>query len=356
MATKTDYYEMLSVSKTASGTEIKKAYRVVARKYHPDLNQGDAEAETKFKECSEAYDVLRDEQKRAIYDQYGHAGLNQQGFGGGFNNMEDVFSSFGDVFESFFGGSGGRRQSRNGPRRGADLQTQCSISFKDAVFGCSEEIDVEKEIECGGCEGKGHEKDHEPITCETCGGYGQVQQNQGFISMARTCPQCRGQGKQITHPCKECDGTARQTEHKKVKVDIPAGVENGMQVRLGNEGEAGVLGGPAGDLYVFLDVQEHAMFKRESEHLYRSLDIGMAQAALGTQCSVESLDGHEKIKIPKASQPGDLITIKGKGVPHLRRKGRGNLYVQLNVKIPERLSKKQEQLLKDFAKESGEKI
>ncbi|MCI5073297.1 molecular chaperone DnaJ [bacterium] len=355
MATQRDYYEILSVSKTATAIEIKKAYRVLARQYHPDLNPDNQEAETKFKECSEAYEVLRDEKKRAIYDQYGHAGLNQQGFSG-FNNMDDVFSSFGDIFDSFFGGGFSSGSRRQGPRRGNDLQVQCSISFKEAVFGCEKEIEIEREVTCQTCDGQGHDKEHEPVTCDQCQGYGQVQQNQGFISIARTCPQCRGAGRIITHPCKDCSGSGRDAERKTVNVDIPAGVENGMQVRLSGEGEAGSQGGPSGDLFVFLDIAEHDLFKRQNEHLYRKLDIGMAQAALGTTCTVETLDGHEDITIPKASQPGDLITIKGKGVPYLRRKGRGNLYVQLNVTIPERLSSKQKELLEAFAKESGEKI
>lgn len=354
MATKRDYYEILSVTKSASGVEIKKAYRTVAKKYHPDLNPGDATAEARFKECSEAYEVLSDEKKRQIYDQYGHAGLNQRGFQG-FSNAEDVFSSFGDIFESFFGMGGGGRRSR-GPRRGADLQVELAIAFHEAIFGCSKEVEIEREAICNSCSGEGSDPAHPPQTCAMCNGYGQVQQNRGIISIATTCPNCQGGGKVITHACGDCAGAGRVREAKTLTVEIPAGVENGMQVRMSGQGEYGSPGAPQGDLYVFLSVAPHEKFRREGEHVYRDLRIGIAQAALGTEVEVETLEDTQKIAIPKGSQPGDLIELKGQGVPQLRRKGRGNLYLQLDVQVPKRLSKKQQELLRAYAKESGERV
>ena len=354
--TKRDYYEILSVPRTASEAEIKKSYRQLAKQYHPDLNPGNAEAEEKFKEASEAYEVLHDAEKRRIYDQFGHEGLRGRGFQG-FSGVEDVFSSFSDLFDSFFGfGSGGGHRRRHGPMSGGDLQTGLEISFRDAIFGCVREIDVERSIACKSCNEIGAESGHAPIVCGTCGGHGQVRHVQGFFSVQTTCPRCRGTGRMVTHPCKICDGEGRTSEKKKVQVMIPPGVDNGIQVRLAGEGEGGSRGGPAGDLYVALRVQPDPRFRREGEHLYTQVEIGMSQAALGTEVEVETIDGPERVQIARRTQSGDVVTLKEKGVPRLRRQGRGNHYMEIKVTIPQRLTKKQEELLRAFAEEAGENI
>ncbi len=351
--TKRDYYEVLSVSRESTQADIKKAYRQLAKKYHPDLNPDNAEAEEKFKEASEAYEVLHDVEKRRVYDQFGHEGLKGRGFQG-FSGVDDIFSSFGDIFDSFFGFGGGRR--RGGPRRGNDLEMLVEISFRDAIFGCRKEIEVERQVSCTHCSGTGAEPGHEPESCGTCGGIGQVRTVQGFFSMQTTCPHCRGTGKFIRVPCKNCHGSGRGVEKKHLEVDIPAGVDRGMRVRLPGEGSGGLQGGSPGDLYVVLDVAEDENFIRKEENIFSQLNIGVAQASLGTEVRVETLDGHEVVEVPRGSQSGDVITLNGKGVPRLRRGGRGSHFVELRVMIPKRLTSKQEELLRAFAQESGESV
>lgn len=351
---KRDYYEVLGVERTVTETEIKKAYRILAKQHHPDLNPGNDEAVEKFKEAAEAYEVLSDSEKRKIYDQFGHDGLSNRGFSG-FSNAQDIFSNFGDIFESFFGGRS-QRQDPNGPRKGADLQQRLSITFEEAVFGVDKEIDVDREVDCEVCKGSGSEPGHSPTTCKTCQGYGQVQQNHGFISVATTCPTCRGAGRINTNPCKECKGKSRKREKKKVEVSIPPGVDNDMNVRVPNQGHGGNKGGGNGDLYIHLQVKPHAIFQREEDHLYGKIELGMVQATLGSKISVPTLEGKEEVEIERGAQSGDVVTLKGKGVPSLRTKKRGNIYFTVQVLIPKRLTKKQEELLRQFAEESGEKI
>ncbi|MCB0326612.1 MAG: molecular chaperone DnaJ [Bdellovibrionales bacterium] len=357
MASKRDYYEILSVSVSATETEIKKAYRVVAKKYHPDLNPGNGEAEVKFKEASEAYEVLRDPQKRQVYDQYGHEGLAGRGFQG-FSSAEDIFSNFGDIFDSFFGfGSSRSRSSQSqGPRKGRDLQMQIELTLSEAVFGVDKKVEIEKTIDCGTCGGDGAKPGFSPTTCPTCQGYGQVQQNRGFLSIATTCPECRGKGRVISDPCGDCQGQGRKREAKTIEVKIPAGVDEGMNIRVSGEGEGGYSGGPAGDFYVVVSVREQDDFARQGDHLYTQLSVGMVQASLGTMSTVSTLDGQEKITVPRGSQMGDVLTLQGHGAPNLRSGKRGNLYIELKVLIPKRLTQKQEQLLRQFAVESGETV
>ncbi|MEZ4705220.1 MAG: molecular chaperone DnaJ [Bdellovibrionota bacterium] len=356
MATKRDYYEILSVSVSSTETEIKKAYRTVAKQYHPDLNPGNEEAAEKFKEASEAYEVLRDPQKRKIYDQYGHEGLSGRGFSG-FSSTEDIFSNFGDIFDSFFGfGRSGQRGRADGPRKGRDLQMQLELTLSEVVFGSTKTLDVEKSQDCSTCKGDGAKPGHAPTTCPTCQGYGQVQQNRGFLSIATTCPECGGKGRVISDPCTDCFGKGRISSPKSIEVNIPAGVDEGMNIRVSGQGEGGYQGGPDGDLYVMVAVREEPNFARQEDHLYTQLSVGMVQACLGASVTVKTLDGEEKIEIPRASQNGDVLTLSGKGVPNLRNGRRGNLYVEIHMLVPKRLTHKQEQLLRDFAQESGESV
>ncbi|MCB0308256.1 MAG: molecular chaperone DnaJ [Bdellovibrionales bacterium] len=353
---KRDYYEVLSVSREATEIEIKKAYRQVAKQYHPDLNPGNQEAEEKFKECSEAYQVLSDQEKRAIYDQFGHQGLSGRGFQG-FSGVDEVFSSFGDLFDTFFGFGGSRPRSKNAPSKGADLQTEVEINLKDVLTGTSREIEIERDIDCTDCKGKGHDPSHAPKTCAYCNGQGQVLQSRGFLSIATGCPKCRGRGVVIDVPCKKCSGRGRTVEKKRVTFDIPPGVDHGMQLRLLNEGEGGYKGGPYGNLYVVVRILENAQFERQNEHLMTTLNLSIAQASLGSTVDVETLDGKStEISVKRGIQNDDIITIEGQGLPRIGKKTRGNLYLRVRVQIPTRLTKKQEELLSDFAKEGGEKV
>lgn len=355
---KRDYYEILNVTRTSTEIEIKKSYRDLAKKYHPDLNPGNVEAEEKFKECAEAYEVLMDAEKRSIYDQFGHEGLDRRGMHHGFSNAQDIFSNFGDIFDSFFGfgGGGGRSRNPDAPRKGADLQVSMKITFEEAVFGCTKEVDINHEIDCTVCKGTGAAEGHMPTTCPTCQGYGQVQQNRGFFSIATPCPECRGAGRVVKEKCKNCHGNARINEKKKVEVTIPAGVDDRMNVRVSQQGHGGSKGGPAGDLYIQLRVPNHDVFHREEENLYGKIEIGIVQASLGAKISVPTLEGKEEIEIEKGTQTGDVVTLKGKGIPSLRTKKRGNIFFEVRVLVPKRLTKKQEQLLREFAAESGENI
>jgi molecular chaperone DnaJ len=354
MTTKRDYYEILGVDRNADTDAIKASYRKLALKYHPDRNPGDKEAEENFKEAAEAYEVLRNSQKRNIYDQYGHQGLQGTGFTG-FRGFEDIFSSFGDIFEEFFGFGGGRR-SRTAARRGADLRYDLTISFMDAAFGTDTEIEIEKLQNCPTCQATGCEPGTYPEECRQCGGTGQISRTQGFFSIRTSCPHCRGEGRSITHPCPDCRGTGQVERVEKVSVKIPPGVDTGTRLRLASEGESGTLGGPPGDLYVFVNVKPHDFFKRNNNDIICQVPISFIQAALGADIDVPTLTGEKKLHIRKGTQPGEVFRFKGEGIPHLRGYGRGDQIMQVLVKTPTGLSKKQEGLLKEFAKLESAKL
>ncbi|HOE79681.1 MAG TPA: molecular chaperone DnaJ [Smithellaceae bacterium] len=349
-----DYYEILGVGKTATGEEIKKSYRRIAMQYHPDKNPGNKQAEDKFKEAAEAYEVLSDAQKREIYDRFGHEGLNRTGFHG-FNGFEDIFSSFGDIFEDVFGfgRQQGRRHARRTVRAGADLRYDLNISFLDAAFGLTTTIDLEKLHPCSECEGSGAAPGTSPSVCPTCHGRGQVMQSSGFFAISSTCPHCHGNGKFITSPCPKCHGMGKEQKRKTVELKIPAGVETGSRLRLRGEGEAGDPGAPSGDLYVFISVEEHDFFVRSEDDIVCRLPISFVQAALGATVEVPTLKDTEKIKIPRGTQTGQIFRLKGKGVPHLQGYGRGDQIIEIFVETPRDLTKKQEALLREFEKSTS---
>ena len=352
MTTKRDYYEVLGVNRNADGKELKAHYRKLALKFHPDRNPGNREAEEKFKEASEAYEVLQDPQKRNIYDQFGHQGLEGSGFSG-FSGFEDIFSSFGGIFEDFFGFSNGRR-SGSRAQKGADLRYDLSLSFMEGAFGTETEIDLAKMEVCSACEGTACEQGTHPEACSQCGGTGQVSRNQGFFTVRTTCHHCRGNGQIIPHPCTKCKGAGQIRVSKKVALKIPAGVDSGSRLRLTGEGEAGVYGGPPGDLYVFIQVESHDFFERDNTNTICQVEISFIQAALGDTIAVPTLNGKKELKISKGTQPGDLFRFRGEGIPSLRSSKRGDQIMQAIIKTPTNLSKKQEMLLKEFANiESG---
>ncbi len=347
---KRDYYEVICIGRSASKDEIKKAYRKAAMKYHPDKNPGDREAEEKFKEASEAYEVLSDESKRQIYDQFGHAGLKGSGFSG-FSGFEDIFSNFGDIFSDIFGG--GRARHRGG---GADLRYDMSITLEEAATGADKEIEFKKSVRCDACGGSGAELGTRPETCQTCGGQGQVARQHGFFAVSTTCPSCGGSGCVIKSPCGNCRGTGKATEDKTLNVKVPAGINAGQNLRLTGEGEAGTHSGPPGDLYVVIHIKEHAIFEREDQHLVCQLPISFSQAALGAEMEMPTLLGRATLKIPKGTQTHKLFKIKGEGMPSLGGGANGDLLVQVVVKTPEKLSKEQERVIREYAELSGEKV
>ena len=340
-----DYYQILSVSRSASGVEIKKAYRRLAMQYHPDRNPGDKEAENKFKECTEAYEVLSDEHKRRIYDAYGHEGLKNHGFRS--TSAEDVFSSFGDMFGELFGlgGRGGRRQ---GPAPGNDLRLDMYISFLDAVHGVVREEEIQRRDTCVTCEGSGCRPGYGKKTCPTCHGRGQVIRAQGFFQVSTPCPHCRGKGQIITEPCQDCGGEGLVRKKIKLPINIPAGVDNGARMRVPGKGEGSLEGGPAGDLYVVLHVEEHEFFKRDGETIYARMPVSMVKAALGCALEVPTIHGASKLTIPAGSQSGEIFTLRGQGVPRLNGHGTGDMLVELQVQTPTGLSEEQKKLLRDF--------
>jgi molecular chaperone DnaJ len=348
MTAKRDYYEILGVARNATADELKSSYRKLALKFHPDRNPGDKPAEDKFKEAAEAYEVLRDREKRALYDQFGHAGLENTGFSG-FGGFEDIFSSFGDIFEGFFG-FGNPNRSRTRAQRGADLRYDLTLSFMDAAFGTETEIDVAKMEPCAECEGNGCEPGTRPESCRQCGGSGQVSRSQGFFTVRTTCHICRGSGQMIARPCSACRGAGQMRVEKRVSVKIPGGVDNGSRLRLTGEGEPGAHGGPPGDLYVFIHVQNHEFFERRENDVLCQVSISFIQAALGDRITVPTLEGHKTLEIPKGTQPGDLFHFHGEGIPSLRTRKRGEQVIQVMIKTPTGLSKKQEELLREFAK------
>ncbi len=355
MTNKRDYYEVLGLSRDASESEIKKQYRKLAIKYHPDKNPDNKEAEEKFKEAAEAYDVLQDSQKRQIYDQYGHQGLEGSGFSG-FRGFDDIFSSFGDIFEDFFGFRSSGRQSGNRVRRGSDLRYDLVLDFMEAAFGVDKVIDIEKMEPCPTCNGNGCAPGTHPETCSYCHGTGQATQSQGFFTIRTTCPSCRGQGQSIPNPCSECGSRGQVLTKKKVSVKIPAGVNQGNRLRLTGEGEAGPGGGPHGDLHVFIQIKPHKNFVRDDTNVISKTQISFVQAALGDKITVPTLTGEETLKIPKGTQYGDTFRLRGEGIPSLRGYGRGDLIIQVEIKTPTNLNKKQESLLKEFLKIETDKI
>ncbi|SHK96389.1 molecular chaperone DnaJ [Desulfatibacillum alkenivorans DSM 16219] len=354
MSEKRCYYEVLGVERDASAQQLKASYRKLAMKYHPDRNPGDKEAEELFKEAAEAYEVLTDPKKRGIYDQYGHEGLSGQGFSG-FSGFDDIFSSFGDIFEEFFGFGGGRR-GRNRVMRGSDLRYDMRLDFMEAAFGAEKEIDIQKPETCEECGGSGCEEGSSPTVCPQCQGTGQSTTRQGFFTVRTTCAQCRGQGRIIETPCQNCHGQGVVQARKKVTVRIPAGVDNGSRLRLSGEGEAGPQGGPPGDLYVFLYVEPHEYFQRQGVDVVCQVPISFVQAALGADIKVRTLEGEADLKVKKGTQPGDIVTLHNQGIPSLRGNGRGDQIIQLMVKTPTNLSKKQEALLEEFAKQEDKKL
>ena len=354
MAQKQDYYDVLGVGRQAEEAEIKAAYRKLALKFHPDRNPGNKNAEEMFKEAAEAYEVLRDPQKRSIYDQFGHAGLEGTGFSG-FGGFEDIFSSFGDIFEDFFGFGGGRR-TRSRRQRGADLRYDMTLSFMEAAFGTETNIEVEKAEACKACRGSGSEAGTSPEACAQCRGTGQVTRSQGFFTVRSACYACRGSGQTITHPCPDCRGIGQIQLRKKVAVKIPAGVDTGSRLRLTGEGEAGAQGGIPGDLYVFIHVEPHEFFERHEYDVVCQIPISFIQAALGDKLKVPTLNGKKTIEIKKGTQPGDFMRLRGEGIPSLRNGNRGDQIVQFSIRTPTHLNKKQETLLKEFAKLENGKL
>ncbi|MEW6501788.1 MAG: molecular chaperone DnaJ [Thermodesulfobacteriota bacterium] len=344
----TDYYRVLGVSPDASADEIKKAYRQMAMKCHPDRNPGDKEAEEQFKAAAEAYEVLGDLEKRKIYDRYGVSGLRDSGYSGP-GNFDDIFSGFSDIFGDLFGMGGrsaGRR--RQGPSPGADLRYDLSISFMEAAHGAEKEIEITRRDTCWTCEGSGLRPGHKPQTCPTCQGRGQVLHAQGPFRIQTNCPHCHGQGEIITDPCTDCNGQGLVPRKKKVSLKIPAGVDTGARMRLRGEGEGGRKGGHAGDLYVIIYVEAHEFFQREGDDILCAIPISFTQAALGCTLKVPTIHGSHDLAIPAGTQTGQLFTIKGEGVPHLRGQGRGNMLCEVQVRIPTKLNKKQKELLKEF--------
>jgi molecular chaperone DnaJ len=351
---KRDYYEILGVARGAAVDDIKKAYRKLAVKYHPDKNPGDADAEEKFKEAAEAYGVLSDEEKRARYDRYGHQGL---GGAGGFDPNQ--FADFGDILGDLFGfgdffGASRKRSSR--PARGNDLRYDMTLTFEDAVFGKEISLQIPRTVTCATCSGSGAKPGTQPVSCSGCGGRGQIRYSQGFFAVARTCPQCGGAGKVIKDPCVTCNGAGRVHEEKTITVQVPAGVDDGSRLRVAGEGESGTNGGPAGDLYVFISVQEHAKFTRRDYDLHSEEGVSVTKATLGGDISVDTLDGKETLKIPNGTQPGQVFRLRGKGVQFLDGSGRGDHYVHVNVRVAASLTDEQRALYEQLATIDGETI
>ena len=355
---KKDYYEVLGIVKTASAEEIKKAYRKLALKYHPDKNKNDKTAEAKFKEAGEAYHILSDKERRANYDRFGHAAFEGSGGRGGFQNFDfsgafsDIFGSdiFEDIFDGF-GGAGNRRRSRTSDFRGQDLRYDLPISLEDAFHGKKQEISFTSSETCERCKGYCAEPGSKPVSCSMCNGHGKVRSNQGFFTVQQTCPECSGSGEKISRPCKDCRGTCKKQTKKKISTNIPKGVDDGTRIRLSGKGEAGIKGGGNGDLYIFVSIEPHNIFKRSEENLFFEFPISLTDAALGTTLEVPTIDGgRAKVKIPSGTQNGKQFRLKGKGMPVMRNKDYGDLYIQAITEVPVSLSKEQKKLLEQFKK------
>lgn len=358
---KRDYYEVLGVARNASEGDLKSAYRKMAKEFHPDRNAGDKTAELRFKEVNEAYEALKDPQKRAAYDQFGHAafeggmgGRGPHGFGPEFaSSMSDIFD---DLFGEFMGGrrgGGPSPRSRTGRERGADLRYNLDITLVEAYTGKTAEIIVPSSVSCETCSGTGAKAGSKPKVCSTCGGHGKIRASQGFFTIERTCPACQGRGEMIDDPCPTCHGAGRVTRERKLSVNIPAGVEDGTRIRLAGEGEAGLRGGPAGDLYIFLSIATHAFFQRDGADVFCKVPISMTTAALGGQIEVPTLEGMTtRVKIPEGTETGKQFRLKGKGMPVLRSKVTGDMYIQVDVETPKSLTRRQRELLEEFEKES----
>ena len=352
-----DYYEVLGVEKSTDAKTLKKAYRKLAMQYHPDRNPGDASAEEKFKEISEAYAVLSDDEKRARYDQFGHAGLNNQG--GGFSSPEDIFSQFGDIFGDFFGFGGGRGRSsgRSQARSGEDLQYRLEIDFLEAVHGCEKSITIPRRVHCAKCTGSGAKPGSKPKRCSTCNGQGAVYQQQMFLRIRTACPACQGQGTTISDPCADCSGEGRIREQHDIKVNIPAGVDEGMRLRVNGKGNEGTPGGAPGDLFVVLEVKEHENFRRDGEHIKITVPVSYAQACLGGKIKVPTVDEDAELQVPRGTRSGHIFRMAGKGVPILGgRRGRGDQFVQVVVAVPQKLTKEEEDLIRQLAELQDGKV
>lgn len=349
---KADFYSVLGVDRGCDEAALKSAYRKLAMQYHPDRNPGNAEAEAKFKQVSEAYDTLKDPQKRAAYDRFGHAAFNGGAGASGFG--ADFSSSMSDIFEDIFGdfmGGGGRQRQRDGRQRGSDLRYNLEITLEDAFTGTTVDIDVPTLVHCDTCEGSGAKPGTGFSTCKMCAGHGKVRASQGFFTIQQTCPQCHGRGQTMDQPCTDCHGQGRKQTSRSLSVDVPKGIEDGTRIRLGGEGEAGLRGGPAGDLYIFVSVKPHQLFQRDGADLHARVPISMITAALGGDFEVPTLEGtRAKVKVDPGTQPGARVRLRGKGMPVLRSNQVGDLYVQLDVETPQRLSARQRELLEEFQK------
>ena len=361
MAEKRDYYEVLGIRKGAGDDEIKKAYRACAKKYHPDLHPGDKECEEKMKEVNEAYEILSDKDKKARYDQFGHAGVDPSyggGAGGGSPFGQGI--DLDDIFSSFFGGFGGRRSNNaNAPMRGGDVESSIYISFEEAAKGCKKTINYNCISTCGECHGTGAQAGTQPKTCSACGGSGKVTINQrtpfGVVQTQRACDACHGKGKIIDNPCKKCGGTGKQRKNKSVDVTIPAGIKDQQILNVGGRGNAGTNGGPAGDLHVYINVRPHPVFERRGDDVWCDMPITFAQASLGAEVVVPTLDGKVTYSVHEGTQPGDVFKLKGKGIQHLNGRGKGDQYVRITVEIPKNLNSKQKDIIKQFESATGDK-
>ncbi len=360
MAAKRDYYEILGVDRSASSSEIKKAYRKLAKKYHPDVNPGDKAAEAKFKEANEAYEVLSDDQKRTRYNQYGHAGVDSNGFGGagGFGDFD--FGGFGDIFDTFFGGGGfgSSTQRSNGPQRGGDIRVNVEITFEEAAFGVEREVNIHRNENCDECHGSGAKPGTEAKKCSTCHGSGQVRVKQstpfGQFVNVKTCDACHGEGTIITTPCTTCHGKGKVRKSRKIEINIPAGIDDGQTISLRGEGNPGTKGGPSGDLFIFVQVKTHPLYKRQGTDVICEIPITFADATLGAEIEVPTLDGKVKYSLHEGTQTSSVFRLKNKGIPHIRGYGRGDQYVKVVVEVPKNLTKKQKELLREFAELAGE--
>ncbi len=352
---KRDYYEVLGVGRDADEKALKKAFRKLALQYHPDRNPDAPEAEAKFKEIGEAYEVLSDPQKRQTYDRFGHEGLRGSGYSPGFQDMGDIFSHFGDIFGDLFGG-GARRGGRNRPRRGADLEYQLRLDFMEAIDGCQKDIDVAKHVNCKVCTGSGAKPGSEPRKCPTCGGVGEVIQQQMFLRIRTTCPTCRGQGSVISDPCMDCSGKGKVRKSERLSVTVPSGVDTGMQLRLSGKGQAGDLGAPAGDLYVSIRVKPHEFFKRQGLDVFTQVSISYAQACLGSEFDVPTVGGQHPLEIPRGTSSGKVFKLGAQGITGVNGRGQGDHHVQVVVDVPTTLSEEEEELIRKLAEIQDGKV